>query len=390
MIRLIIEKKSQLFRTNKDFPFSLTVMELCRLCGTEIVAGTRRYAKTDNPVKSWISRAFDVDIAADPSSFPHHICDCCRRKLSRWNTQVSRNKKVTLNIKLQSFEADEDKPAPTPTQFSEVIAEATGIATQRRYQKWEQPNQDVFFVSFNPATLAVDRSVCIRSDRTWQISTHGKQQTPSLHPMLNNVPEQLTSAADITTVFDAASGTICVGNPDFPSLMSKKTRNGRDGNVQSLVEQNGPYGYRGTMYQATIRKTTCTFLAASDGQFPVCKLYRTDLQAAMSYERNRPNTVLHTDALSHVKHANMDTDELKDKLKNVQTERRRLHQRNQMLQKQLASLIETESVHLTGDDGELQEIMSEVSPSRRRQLHEIESCTENFSGSQTGQLTQLQ
>ncbi|XP_072042699.1 uncharacterized protein [Amphiura filiformis] len=333
----------------------------CRLCGCEKPEGAVKFSKLQKPYCAWITKAFNITCGDDHPSLPDYVCDSCRRQLSRWNKATSSNKKVNLNIELYNFPVPQEAESSPVSLHAELFRAADEIAKQNNFQKWEQLSGDVCYVVFDMSTVTVDRCVTILSNGKWKIVVRGIEQNPTLLKTLNSVPDVIT-VNHLATIFAAATGKLCSGNPDFVRLMDRDERFGKDGSIQSFVEK-GIYNFRGKQYLSTIRKKTCTYLANGDGQCPRCHAYRTDLNAMETYAKSKQNSdESRTTASSHVNHSNMNSDELKEKLVNVHNENRSLRRRNETLQKQMSHLVKAESVDLTGKDAtEIQHIVNQHS-----------------------------
>ena len=306
-----------------------------------------------------------------PPSFPNCICDNCRRALFRWYKDTMNNKKAVLGIKIHKDFILED----SDVEIDSLISAADELANQHKFQKWKQDSGDVFYVTFDPSTMAVDRCIAIFRSREWKITIKGQEQKPTLLKLLSNIPSILTPE-HLPQLFKAATSELCVGNPDFANLMKRQQRLGKGSILKATVEE-GHYVFNGKEYNATIRKNGCTFLPDINSQCPECNLYRTDLQSIKSYEKKKETSpTQRTSATSHVPHENMTTDELKEKLGHVQRAKRNLVRRNNVLQKQMNHLMKTESMNLMGDDAvnvqalveehsnELNELLEENTPQK--------------------------
>ncbi len=329
------------------FHFSSAMECRCRLCGKDIAKGDRKYSKNHELYSVWIQRAFKFSGRDDPSSFPEFICDGCRRKLLRWHKDVTANKKATLHIRLhEDFLLQQNAAPDRNVEVDDLFNSADECAKKYNFQKWKQDSGDVFYVLFNPNTMVLDRVVTVYKDMTWKVTVQGKEQKPILLKSLCDIPAVLTKDF-VCSLFEVAIGELCVGNPDFPSLMSQE----QEGRLKQATVEMGNYTFHGQIYKSTIRKKSCTFLTDVNNQCPECNVYRTDLQAAMSYQKRKgESSISRTSASSHVPHSNMNEEELKRKLENVQREKRNLMKKTKVLEKQMAHLMKTESVEFMGDD----------------------------------------
>ena len=318
----------------------------CRLCGVNIGEGDRKKSKNSDVFKKWIRRAFKFCPSDDPPLFPNFVCDNCRRKLSHWyKDAVQNNKNATLRITTHKdfllpaeLELEKDK------ENQDLFNRADELAKEHGFQKWSPDTGDVFYLTFNPSTMAVERCITLLKNREWKLTIKGKEQKQCLLTPLNGIPA-IISTEHLAKLFTAAVAELCVGNPDFPCLMKRKERFGKGkGNIQASVEE-GHYVFRGKEYSQTIRKHSCTFLPDINSQCPECNIYRTDLGSAASYERKKVDSSSsdRASSSSHVPHGNMNKDEIIEKLENVQKEKRNLMRRNEVLKTQMAHLVKTEN-----------------------------------------------
>ena len=85
--------------------------------------------------------------------------------------QCLRNKGV-LCIKIHKDFILED----SDVEIDSLISAADELADQHKFQKWKQDSGDVFYVTFDPSTMAVDRCIAIFRSREWKITIKGKEQ----------------------------------------------------------------------------------------------------------------------------------------------------------------------------------------------------------------------
>ena len=325
----------------------------CRLCyGTSL----RKYDKKVDPVYTWIAKKFAIDVKQDRASLPAFVCDLCRRKLAHYFAKDSKKIKATLNIVLHDFGPDPE-PEPEP-EVDELFVELESIAKKYGFQKWQQPSGDVFYITFDTKTLAVDRCVTITADKRWTITVFGAKQATSLNPLLCNIPEVCT-IDHLDTIFNVANGSLCVGNPDYWERL-KKDVIGKDGQIDAARE-DGSYIFRGRTYPTTLRKKACTKLAVKDGQCPVCSFSRSDFNSMLCQAKNRTG-ISRTDKSSHVKHSLMSNAELREKLENVQGDRQRLLKKISTMENQMQNMMEKEGVAMVGTDAvEMDKIVTSCS-----------------------------
>ena len=127
---------------------------------------------------------------------------------------------------------------------------------------------------------AINCSLVIKNDCTWQIHVHG-HCLPQDSPVLAEHPSVLNSTSAALLLSGLSHMNICPGNPEekFTSIAATK-RNGEflsaSSEIVAYLDKNGHVTMNGQMYTSTVRTTQC-HLFSKESRCLVCTKYRKSL-----------------------------------------------------------------------------------------------------------------
>lgn len=203
-------------------------------------------------------------------------------------------------------------------------------------------------LNYEQYPVAMIKTLVIKKDLTWSVHVHGKKVRSEQSKLLRTIPPVLTSVADLQRVIDVLShSSICIGNPHKDFISMCKARGGdfksRGGNeVVSYLEEGYPIA-SGTDTE-TVRHSNCHFFTYSR-QCLVCEQYKSNLRSMhRNFTQNKVSQPHKNTNIRFLK----PTQKAK-RMKLLQQQLRRKHQRVLLLQKRVNTLTEKAGVHADDD-----------------------------------------
>ncbi len=331
--------------------FNMTHQEslkcLCRLCGGPVtkVNYVQKFSKD-------IKLALHIDVTTDSDLIhPPYMCTSCRLKLNRWRTKKNRTKIADpISLEVPSWIPHDNKcsicPSKTSTPIS-IVDGAKEAADQLGLISWTC-NGSFVVSKFTRGGRFAERNLVINSDNTWEGAVLGKNV--SCVQMCPNIPDKLRNAADACALVMALFGRpICNGNIGFDNIVDNRTTlTGKDGEVVAeIIDVPNLSSNSVTSVCKSIRHIKCQlFATSSSGVCQVCASYRVNLNSMKSRAKCSDTSNIHVNASSSTRNDFLTPEQLKDKMNDMQRERRNLINKNKSLQAQIRDLHERDATTL--------------------------------------------
>ena len=225
--------------------------------------------------------------------------------------------------------------------------------------------------TMSEAEPSIGRTVIVNDDLSWHVCVCGRQLTRST-PTLSDLPvlQLITSFDHLTTLLQhILSLSLCPGNSDS-DLVELIVKEGGEfkanGKVLGSLDTSSEFTIDGQMFNKTIRASDCYMLcnpSSSDrtARCAACTRYRSQLRVKRSHEKfhDESTSVAHD---SHTKYTHLQRDELVERLRNCQKEKRSLKSKCSYRSAQI-KIIRTEGVKMSeGDSDDLSKLIEELSP----------------------------
>ncbi|XP_038052836.1 uncharacterized protein LOC119725502 [Patiria miniata] len=318
---------------------------ICRLCGVErsIEKGRRPIQK--EKLSANIVAALGISVAGDIQDVhPPFVCKVCEGKLKRWWVQVKHKKmKASCYITPVTFERSScdtccmftgDAQEELSMADVEVAAKDVGLVT------WQGPGC-LQIMKMSTSTCRPAVYLTIFPNSRWDLVISGVCIAREDHAWLE-FGESLSQEDVRRMLKDISSKYVCVGNQDFPALV--EAEKGGNGQIPVNITLQDSY------VEGTIRHRKCRFLIQEEGRCTVCRVHRSDLMAKTSKIKSKSNQAI--SASSSMPNKHMTKKQLKDKVTLLQTQRRTLKRRVNVLQDKVSDMLHKECVDLSREQDE--------------------------------------
>ena len=316
------------------------LQKLCRLCRQVIKADKNRTPCSKAKYSRVLSDTLKIDVDnEDASIYPQFLCRACDMKTDRYRKTKSKSKK--LNIDPAQFTPHQpdcsicgDEPIHASIlQACEDLGRSSGFLQSNHCDR-------TLYITVRPSGTSgvkVVKCITIFPDLEWSISVFGHEV--SVKDVGIN---QVLTLEDAETLFNfSAERSVCKGVPDMVEEATSRNL------LSACVEEVGEFTYGDVTYTKTLRHNRCKLLISEEVCGP-CKTYRSDI---ISMRRNDKKD--RVKATSHAKLTSLSREELIERCKSLQEERRELTRKNLAMKKHMEQLIDSEGVTLTETQSEI-------------------------------------
>ena len=195
-------------------------------------------------------------------------------------------------------------------------------------------------------------TLTVQKNLQWTVYVYG-HLLRSDHDIICKYPGFIQSGQDIQNICDTLQqSNVCKGNdePEFIDLLVSR------GGV--ITNHTSTTAYLDKTNN-TIRHTNCALLCDGKNKCGTCQKYRSTLRAMKS--RKESSSMSKVASNSHINYRYLQSEELKDRLKNIQRSKKNVKRQNDRLIEKLNKVIGSEGIELLEDDEhEIEELFSHV------------------------------